>query len=138
MIGLNFAWPLAWNAATVKDSLIGWIAVQTRKVEGQIRTSVVVHSTNEWADKHSDKSLFDIQSRMLSELQEILPSAHLKTDFITAHGWRYAATETAAGCDYLIDSSERLASCGDWCRGDRIEDAFLSGTRLAKRIVNYL
>jgi len=138
MIGLRFAWPFAWSAATVKDSLIGWIAVQSLKVDRQIRTSIVVHSTNEWADKHTKKDLLDVQSIMISELEELLPSFNFKYDFIVTHGWRYAATEIAAGCDYLIDSSERLAACGDWCRGDRIEDGFLSGTRLAKRIMTSL
>ena len=42
---------------------------------------------------------------------------------------------SAAGRDFIVDKDAKIAACGDWCRGDRIEDAFLSGRGLAMELI---
>jgi renalase len=37
------------------------------------------------------------------------------------------------GQDFWINEASQLAACGDWCLGNRVEDAFTSATRLAQR-----
>ena len=50
------------------------------------------------------------------------------------HRWRYARAAQPLGADFLYDAELGIGGCGDWCRGDRVEDAFSSGLNLAKLI----
>ena len=53
--------------------------------------------------------------------------------FSSAHRWRYAKCEkNDAGA--LWDAGLRIGVCGDWLSGPRVENAFLSGLALARRI----
>ncbi len=52
-------------------------------------------------------------------------------DHAAAHGGRYAVPSELLPVGALWDSKSRLAMCGDWCQGARIEGAFLSGCAAA-------
>lgn len=52
----------------------------------------------------------------------------------SAHRWRYAKCGTL-GQDALWDEDLRLGICGDWLLGPRVKAAWLSGQRLAARIL---
>ncbi|MFB0970402.1 MAG: hypothetical protein QMB26_03420, partial [Pseudomonadales bacterium] len=49
------------------------------------------------------------------------------------HRGRYARVTEPFGQDFWINEASQLAACGDWCLGNRVEDAFTSATRLAQR-----
>ena len=53
----------------------------------------------------------------------------------SAGRWGYALPGEREGQDCLWDGPLRVAACGDWCRGGRIEGAFLSGLAAAGRIL---
>jgi len=65
-------------------------------------------------------------------LLDVLGEKFVSPELQSLHRWRYARTANSAGEDFLLDRQLRLAACGDWCLGERVEDAFLSGLRLAK------
>src|SRR6218665_2215587 len=48
--------------------------------------------------------------------------------------WRPAQTTRPLGRSHLWDADLRLGVCGDWCRGHRLEDAFVSGLELARAV----
>ena len=54
--------------------------------------------------------------------------------FAKAHRWRYARTERPIDEGFVWEPSLGVGVCGDWCRGSRVEDAFLSGFMLADQI----
>lgn len=56
-------------------------------------------------------------------------------DHAAAHGGRYAVPSELLPVGALWDSKSRLAMCGDWCQGARIEGAFLSGWAAADRML---
>jgi predicted NAD/FAD-dependent oxidoreductase len=47
------------------------------------------------------------------------------------HRWLYAQTDQALGVSHLLDRNTGLGLCGDWCLGNRVEAAFVSGLELA-------
>jgi predicted NAD/FAD-dependent oxidoreductase len=38
--------------------------------------------------------------------------------------------------DLLLDQGAELYFCGDWCGGNRVESAFLSGLAVAEKILD--
>ncbi len=56
------------------------------------------------------------------------------TSYLRGHRWRYARTDHPLGMDCLFDSTRGIGVCGDWCRGDDVFAALLSGRAMAARI----
>ena len=54
---------------------------------------------------------------------------------LSGHRWRYARTASPLGEACLFDAERGLGVCGDWCLGDRVEDAWTSGRALAERLL---
>jgi predicted NAD/FAD-dependent oxidoreductase len=53
---------------------------------------------------------------------------------LSAYRWRYAGADPALAVGALADEAARLAVCGDWCLGNRVEAAFLSGLAAAEHV----
>jgi predicted NAD/FAD-dependent oxidoreductase len=51
------------------------------------------------------------------------------------HGWRYANNTNRDTHQPFIDTELKLAACGDWCVGGRVEGAFTSAQRLSEAII---
>jgi predicted NAD/FAD-dependent oxidoreductase len=51
-----------------------------------------------------------------------------------AHRWRHARVRQPLGVDCVLHESGRLVVCGDWCLGDSVEAAWLSGLAAAGRL----
>lgn len=121
-----------WDAAVIKDSPLEWLAFNHRKPgRTRERPTVIINSTNAWAEQTFADSDETVTQTMLEELQALtgIDPESIKT--ATLQRWHFAAVEQPAGKDFLIDPAHHLAACGDWCIGSRVEAAFLSATRLA-------
>ena len=53
----------------------------------------------------------------------------------TAHRWRFALPAREGGATSMFDNLRGLGAAGDWLRGTRVEDAYLSGVALAGRVL---
>ncbi len=131
MIELEEPVAAAFDAAFVKDSPVGWIAREASKPGRAASNGWVVHSTAAWSranvDRKTDEVLEVLRDAFAAAIGERLPGIR----GAAIHRWLYArATGPVAGTA-LWDGAARLGVCGDWLRGDRIEDAFLSAERLA-------
>ena len=51
----------------------------------------------------------------------------------TAHRWRFALASREGGAGSMLDTASGIGMAGDWMRGTRVEDAYLSGIALAGR-----
>ena len=101
----------------------------------------VVHATEAWSLAHLECSREDVVRRLLSELNQQLasmscPALRLSSGYAAAHRWRYARTTAPLGTPFLWDVDARLAVCGDWTHGARVEDAFTSGDLLARAMLD--
>jgi predicted NAD/FAD-dependent oxidoreductase len=120
--------------AKVVDSPIGWIAVNSVKPGRNTAPSIIVQSTNEWAEQYLETDVNKIQEILLSELGWLTGIDYSRAKYINIHRWRYAFVKEPLGKPYYVHPDLPLAACGDWCLGARVECAYLSGFELAEAV----
>ena len=136
MLGFNEALDLDWDAAQLTGTDLSWIAVNSSKPGRPDDYSLLVHSTNDWAEEHLDDDMDAVKEYLCSQLAEIIGQDVYSAQHIDLHRWRYANIPKQDQNIIFIDSESKLAACGDWCRKGRIEEAFRSGFDLAKEMNN--
>lgn len=127
MLGFEDPVSLNFQAAVITHPVLAWLLTR----DG---SSLLIHSRNDWATEHIDADPQWIESTMCDAIMELLPGIDSQLAHRDLHRWRYAKCEHALGHDYFLDSDERIAAIGDWCRGGRVEDAFVSGYELAQKL----
>jgi predicted NAD/FAD-dependent oxidoreductase len=125
---------LDWQAALLREADISWISVNSSKPGRGDAFSLVVHSTNAYAEGNLETDQADVEAHLLAELQQVTGMDTDKADHCVLHRWRYANIEAQDGEPALLDPEQRLGVCGDWLIHGRVEAAFLSATQLAKAI----
>ena len=138
MLGFDEALDLDWDAAQLTGTDISWIAVNSSKPGRPDDYSLLVHSTNEWAEEHLDDDVDAVKAYLCSQVAEIIGQNVYSAHHIDLHRWRYANIPKQDNNTLFIDSESKLAACGDWCKKGRIEEAFRSGFDLAKKMNNIL
>jgi renalase len=97
----------------------------------------VVHASGAWSAANLEREKHDVQGLMLAALGRAT-GAPVAPLYAAAHRWRYGLVATALGRPCLWDADVRVGACGDWCLGDRVEHAFLSGRSLAHAVIDTL
>ena len=138
MLGFQDALELPWQAALVRNADISWVSVNSSKPGRKEGFTLVVHSTNAWADAHIDDDTDSVLEHMVREAslvtgQDLSVAAHCQ-----AHRWRYANIDKQTGPACFIDERRQLAVCGDWFLRGRIEAAFTSANELARELEQYI
>ncbi len=136
MLGINKKQPLPWGCAKVKHSPIAWIAIDSSKPDRHNHSSIVIHTTNKWAEEHIEKDKNTVLDILIQEFEVLTGIKMSDLDYQELHRWRYANTEVNKDSEeepmgYVMDSSLKLAASGDWCLKGQIESAYLSGYYLA-------
>lgn len=134
MLGLKEAITLPFDAAIVKDSAIEWIAVNNSKPNRKNTASLMVQTSSEWAEEHMEEDLEILKEQLIKEVVALTPLKEEQIFHSAIHRWRYADVASSLEENYLIDTQNKLATCGDWCLGGRVENAFLSAYHLANHI----
>ena len=135
MLGFADAIDLPWDAALVRNGDISWISVNSSKPGRGPAFSMVVHSTNAWADAHMENDIDLVHGHMLDEAS-LVTGLELRTaTHREVHRWRYANIGKQSGPTYVVDDANRIAACGDWCVRGRIEAAFSSANDLADGLI---
>jgi predicted NAD/FAD-dependent oxidoreductase len=138
MLGFNKPLPLPWDAALVRNADISWISVNSSKPGRPNGFSLLIDSTNAWAERHLDDERQQVQQYLCSEVSQVIGHDVMQADHIALHGWRYANIGKQQGVASLLDEENKLAACGDWCIQGRVESAFTSAIHLANRLKQYL
>jgi len=134
MLGFENPLPLPWQAALVHGADISWISVNSSKPQRADRFTLVVHSTNAYADANLDMRLPLVQAHLLREVSELIGIDCGQASFCDLQRWRYANVDKQSGPRCLVDAKTRLAGCGDWFHHGRVEAAFLSGLKVAEKL----
>ena len=140
MFGFHKKWEHSWVAANILNSPLRWIAVNSTKPgRNHNLTTLVVHSSNNWAEAHVDDDLEKTEYFLRDELQQILKFDISNPEYFSLHRWRYAVLDKLKNNiiknEPYYDPVLKLASVGDWCSNSRIEDTWLNAHELAVRIV---
>jgi predicted NAD/FAD-dependent oxidoreductase len=140
MFGFHKKWDQAWIAAKVQNSPLEWVAVNSTKPgRNKDVTTLVVHSSNIWAEEHADDDLSQAEKFLRDQLNQVLQLNLDQPDYFSLHRWRYALldkahddqTRDAPYCDETL----QIASVGDWGSRSRVEDVWLEANRLADKIL---
>ncbi|NND48342.1 MAG: NAD(P)-binding protein [Woeseiaceae bacterium] len=134
MLGFDAPLPLPWQAALVRGADISWVSVNSSKPGRPEPFSLVVHSTNAFADANISGDLVEIAARLRTETGEVLGESLEAATFYRQQRWRYANADNRDGADFFVDESVQLAACGDWFNRGRVEAAFTSGFGLAQEL----
>jgi len=131
MLGFDEPVVLDFDMALVKKQDISWISVNSSKPGRETKQSILVHSTNAWANQHLENNQDDVMQHLLEATSDTLNYDCTKADFTGLHRWRYANASRQEGQLFYIDYKKRIAICGDGFIKGRVESAFISADSLA-------
>ncbi|MGN7293778.1 NAD(P)/FAD-dependent oxidoreductase [Rhizobium sp. SAFR-030] len=122
-------------ASRVDHPVISWIAANNTKPGRDPETCLVVHADNRWSEDHLQDPPEIVKQLIFSSFRQLFPQLNPdKAVSLELHRWRFANVAEPLGRPFLIDTDRRIAACGDWCIGNRVEAAFLSGLELGERL----
>lgn len=134
MLGFGDALPIEFDAALVRGKDISWISLNSSKPGRPAACSLLVHSTNLWADAHIEDDRDGVMEYLCDQTSEVIGhdvhSAHHKA----VHSWRYANIGRQTGATHFLHADQRIGICGDWLLQGRVEAAFKSGRALANSL----
>ena len=134
MIGFDDSIDLAWEAALVAGVDISWISVNSSKPGRNGNFTLLVHSTNLWAEENINEEKDAVIEHLMNETSKIIGKKVYDANHIDLHRWKYANIKKQDVGPPFIDKKNKIAACGDWCIKGRIESAFLSGFDLANEM----
>ncbi len=137
-MGFKHSVDVPFAGAFVSDSTLNWIARNSSKPSRTDKETWVIHATPEWSEKHPTGPKASVITQLVDAFRAALGVRLPTPEIVTAQFWNDAVTVNPACQPYLLDSSQRLGVCGDWCVGPRVESAFQSGMGLAERVLNGL
>lgn len=135
MAGYECDLEAGFDAAHVSGSPLVWLCRNDRKPGRSGNESWTLHASPAWSRDHLEEDRDDIARELVREFHRLIGAESASPVLLKAHRWRYASAATPLDRGFLWDPAARLGVCGDWCRGGRVEDAFLSGWTLAERMV---
>ena len=125
-----------FDAAFVNGSALSWIARNSSKPKRNWKIDTwVIHASTAWSRAHVDDQPDDVGAFLMEAFEDLIPAGLPKAFYATVHRWRHATADPPLAVGAIHDPAARITLCGDWCKGSRIEDAFLSGLEAARSLI---
>jgi len=134
MLGFTQTPHLDWQAAFVSGADISWISNDSSKPGRPGPYTLLVHSTNRWAEANMDTGTETVTEYLRQELEQVAGVSAASADHVGLHRWRYANIQKQDVERFFIDPEQRLAAAGDWCIHGRVEAAYLAAYELAQAL----
>jgi predicted NAD/FAD-dependent oxidoreductase len=122
-----------WNAARSTHHRIAWLARESSKPGRGAVERWTVQASAEWSREHLNDAPARVQAKLIKAFAEVT-GIHAEPTHVDTKRWLHAKTDQALGQSHLWDAKAGLGLCGDWCLGNRVENAFVSGLELALAI----
>ena len=126
---------MPWQAAFVDDHPLRWIAHDGGKPGRDGAATWVAHAGPEWSEARIEQDA----AATLPTLVDLFAEAtgtRAPVRGLLAHKWRYSQSREPHAGACLFDPERSIGACGDWCNGQRVEDAWRSGRALAERMLH--
>lgn len=140
MLGFERPVDCGFDAAFVNQGPLAWLARGSAAIDGGSRAygeSWVAHASTSWSFDHLERDASSAASALHSAAAEVAPALGREPQLCTAHRWRYARARRALDGPILRDDGTSLVVAGDWCAGERIEGAWISGVAAARHLSKY-
>ncbi len=123
-----------WNAARSTHHRVAWLARESSKPGRDPIERWTIQASAQWSEKHLRDDPLRVRDKLLRAFSEI---TGIRAEPIHAQTrcWPEARTDVPAGVTHLWDARARVGLAGDWCLGNRVEDAFVSGLSLALAVL---
>ncbi|MEO1007250.1 MAG: FAD-dependent oxidoreductase [Planctomycetota bacterium] len=117
----------------IEGNPLSWASREASKPGRAPGQRWVLHAGGDWSRASIDREPADVAGDLVDAFASALDVERPLIVHAAAHRWRYAL----AGGDALEAPlhGDGLALAGDWCRGGRIEGAYLSGIDAAERLL---
>lgn len=129
---------LPWQGIQgIDHPVLGWIGLDSSKQLEPLQPILVVQSSAAFAAENFDAPELEVVGKWL--LASAVPFAMgLDTpEILQVHRWGYAFAQNPLPDLFLTAQVQApLYFCGDWCGGNRVESAFLSGLAVAEKILD--
>jgi renalase len=123
--------PARFDAAFVTGNALSWIARNSSKPKRNWKIDTwVLHASTAWSQSHIDEQPDDAGAFLMEAFEDLISGGLPRAFYATVHRWRHATADPPLAVG-AIQIDEKIIQCGDWCRGSRIEDAYLSGLAAA-------
>jgi predicted NAD/FAD-dependent oxidoreductase len=126
--------PAPFDGAYVSSSPLAWIARNSSKPGRTGGETWVLHASPEWSAAHVEDHADAVGPFLLNAFGDLLRAPMPLPSHVSAHRWRYARAAEPLHVRTLTDEAHRVAVAGDWCAGNRVEGAWLSGQAAAASI----
>lgn len=113
---------------------LGWAADNGSK-PGRASRTWVLHATPGWSETRLNDDPGQVAVALAKEFCISCGLDYAGIGYMVAHLWLYARVINPLHTGALWDPGLGLGVCGDWCQGDGIEHAFLSGRAVASRML---
>ncbi len=130
------------------DPMLAWLALDSSKRPQPLPPLVVFHGGAEWSSLHLDAGPDELEKagrELLAHAAKRLDPWLASPQWMQVHRWRYAFPVETIGLASLgthVPASAGkglpLVCAGDWCAGERVEGAWLSGQDAAKTLLEML
>ncbi|MDH3196441.1 MAG: FAD-dependent oxidoreductase [Hyphomicrobiales bacterium] len=131
----TFAEPVDMEADIIRSDGPIDIAFRNNSKAGRPDTEAwVVHGTQDWSESVLEDDPQDSATALLAAFSGLAGSVPTPV-WQSGHRWRYAFVEKSLGVACLSGGNHRIAACGDWCLGARVEAAYLSGRSAAEAVL---
>ncbi len=134
--------PESWYAVrSADDPLISWVCLNSQKASNTVTAPVfVVHSSSDYAQKSLEETNLEIAGKpILMQLGNLFAKWLETPVWWQVHRWRYALVAEPLSMACLIaDKPLPLVCAGDWCGGNNLESAYLSGWSAADAVLDLL
>lgn len=122
-----------FDAAFINQESIAWIARNSTKPKRVGLDYWTVHASPEWSDVNLELAKEDVSAELLACMEKL--GFNTLDAQATMHRWRYASGGLEQKSEFHYSPFDSLGFCGDWLHGGRVEGAWLSGKKLANRII---
>ena len=109
---------------------VAWLSDEGAK-PGRAPGGVVLQASEGWTRPRLEMEREDAAAELTALLRGA--SGCPAPVWASAHRWRYSRTAMPAGAPFLAAPGLRVG--GDWCLGPRVEDAWESGTAIARDLL---